>query len=194
MRKRAELLSVGQITSTHGLKGEIKVYPTTNDPRTRFKELKDVILKTPKEEIPVTVESVRFMKNLALLKFKELDGIEAAERYKGAYICVPRDKALKLGPDEYYEADLIGMDVVTDEGERLGTLVTVYHTGANDVYEIELGDKEETDGAAASYSDNGSGNKKKHGRRILIPAIKDCIKKVDVDEGVMTIHVMEGLF
>jgi 16S rRNA processing protein RimM len=193
MRKRAELLSVGQITSTHGLKGEIKVYPTTNDPQMRFKELKNVILKTPKEEIHVTVESVRFMKNLALLKFSELSGIEAVEKYKGAYVCVPREDAVQLGPDEYYEADLIGMDVITDEGERLGTLVTVYHTGANDVYEIELDDKQETDGNEASSHDKDSGNIKKHRRRVLIPAIKDCIKNVDVDEGIMTIHVMEGL-
>ncbi len=179
MKKRAELLSVGQITSTHGLKGELKVYPTTNDPEVRFRELKSVILKTPKEEIPVTVESVRFMKNLALLKFRELSGIDAAEKYKGAYVCVPRSEAAKLGPDEYYEADLIGMDVITDEDERLGMLTTVYHTGANDVYEIELEGSEGKDG--------------KH-RKVLIPAIKECIKGVDVDKGIMTIHVMEGLF
>ena len=179
MRKRAELLSVGQITSTHGLKGELKVYPTTNDPEVRFRELKSVILKTPKEEIPVTVESVRFMKNLALLKFKEFSGIDAVEKYKGAYVCVPRSEAAELGPDEYYEADLIGMDVITDEDERLGMLTTVYHTGANDVYEIEL---------------EGADGRDEKQRKVLIPAIKDCIKNVDVDEGIMTIHVMEGLF
>ena len=173
MRKRAELLSVGQITSTHGLKGEVKVYPTTDAPEVRFKQLKDVILKTPKEQIPVTVKSVRFNKNLALLKFEGIDGIDAVEKYKGAYVCVPREKAQALGPDEYYEADLIGMDVLSDEGESLGVLIKVLHTGANDVYEIEQDAKDH--------------------RTFLVPAIKECIKKVDVDNGIMTIHVMEGL-
>ena len=174
MRKRAELLSVGQITSTHGLKGEVKVYPTTDDPETRFKELKEVILKTPKEETPAKIKTVRFSKNLALLRFEGIDGIDAAERYRGAYVCVPRDKAQKLGPDEYYEADLIGMEVVSEDGEALGILTRVLHTGANDVYEIET-DAEKR-------------------KSVLIPAIKECIKKVDTDNGVMTIHVMEGLF
>lgn len=173
MRKKTELLSVGQITSTHGLKGEVKVYPTTDDPETRFKQLKEVILKTPREETQAVIKSVRFSKNLALLRFEGIDGIDAAERYRGAYVCVPRDKAQKLGPDEYYEADLIGMEVVSDEGEALGILTRVLHTGANDVYEIEPGDE---------------------GRRsFLIPAIKECVRRVDTEEGVMTIHVMEGL-
>ena len=173
MRKRAELLSVGQITSTHGLKGEVKVFPTTNDPAARFRELKEVILKTAREEIHVTIKSVRFNKNLALLKFEELDGIEAVEKYKGAYVCVPRDEAQMLGPDEYYEADLIGMEVISDEGERLGALSRVLHTGANDVYEVETDETQH--------------------KSFLIPAIKDCIKNVDVENGIMTIHLMEGL-
>ncbi|MCR5238481.1 MAG: ribosome maturation factor RimM [Lachnospiraceae bacterium] len=173
MRNKQKLLSVGQITSTHGLKGEVKVYPTTDDPEVRFKQLKEVILKTPKEEIPVTVRSVRFSKNLALLKFEGIDGIDAVEKYKGAYICVPRDQAQKLGPDEYYEADLIGMEVVSDEGMKLGILSRVMHTGANDVYEIDP--------------------EKEDSKSFLIPAIKECIKEVDVDSGLMTIHVMEGL-
>ena len=173
MKTKHKLLSVGQITSTHGLKGEVKVFPTTNDPAKRFKELKEVILKTPREEIPVTVKSVRFNKNLALLKFEEIDGIDAAEKYKGAYVCVPRERAQELGPDEYYEADLIGMEVMSDGGERLGTLKSVLHTGANDVYEIEP----EVEGA----------------KTFLIPAIKDCVKQVDTEEGIMTIHIMPGL-
>ena len=173
MRKKLNLLSVGQITSTHGLKGEVKVYPTTDDPEVRFRELRDVILKTPKEDIPVTIKSVRFSKSLALLKFEGIDGIDAVEKYRGAYVCVPRENAQKLGPDEYYEADLIGMDVISDEGEKLGILTKVMHTGANDVYEVE------TDPESR--------------RSFLIPAIKDCVKKVDTENGVMTIHVMEGL-
>ncbi len=173
MRKKLKLLSVGQITSTHGLKGEVKVYPTTDDPEVRFRELRDVILKTPKEDIPVTIKSVRFSKSLALLKFEGIDGIDAVEKYRGAYVCVPRENAQKLGPDEYYEADLIGMDVISDEGEKLGILTKVMHTGANDVYEVE------TDPESR--------------RSFLIPAIKDCVKKVDTENGVMTIHVMEGL-
>lgn len=172
MRKKAELLSVGQITSTHGLKGEVKVFPTTNEPERRFRELKEVILKTHEGEVPVTVRSVRFSKNLALLRFEELSGIDAVEKYKGAYVCVPRDEAQKLGPDEYYEADLIGMQVISDEGVTLGLLSKVLHTGANDVYEVAPKDD---------------------AKPFLIPAIKDCIKNVNVESGIMTIHVMEGL-
>ncbi len=174
MRKKAELLSVGQITTTHGLKGEVKVYPTTDEPEKRFRELKKVILKTPKEEVEVTIASVRFMKNLALLTFEELPGIEAVEKYRNAYICVRREDAAPLGEDEYYETDLIGMEVVSEAGEHVGTLTRVYHTGANDVYEIETDPAEH--------------------KSTLIPAIKECIKKVDVDGGIMTIHLMEGLF
>lgn len=174
MKNKLKLLSVGQITSAHGLKGEVKVYPTTDDPEVRFRQLKSVILKTPKEEIPVDIRSVRFSRNLALLKFEGIDGIDAVERYKGAYVCVPRDKAQKLGPDEYYEADLLGMEIVSDEGEAIGILTRVLHTGANDVYEIETDPETK--------------------KTVLIPAIKECVKKVDVDSGVMTIHVMEGLF
>ncbi len=173
MKKRAELLSVGQITSTHGLKGEVKVFPTTNDPEERFKELKEVILKTPRESIKVKIRSVRFSKNLALLRFEGIDGIDAVEKYKGAYVCVPRDSAQKLGPDEYYEADLIGMEVFTEEGISLGILTKVLHTGANDVYEVE--------------------NEPQSKKSVLIPAIKECVKEVDVENGVMKIHVMEGL-
>ena len=174
MRTKSELLSVGQITSTHGLKGEVKVYPTTDDPQRRFRELQEVILKTPKETVPVTIASVKFQKNMVLLRFKELDSIETAEKYREAYVCVTRDKADPLGENEYYEADLIGMDVSTDEGEELGILTRVLHTGANDVYEIK-------------FRDEGRGS-------ALIPAIRECIRQVDVDEGRMVIHVMEGLF
>ena len=174
MRKKAELLSVGQITSTHGLKGEVKVYPTTDDPRKRFLELKKAIIKTPGEEVEVTIGSVRFMKNLALLTFEELPGIEAVEKYRNGYICVRREDAAPLGENEYYETDLIGMDVISEDGDRIGTLTRVYHTGANDCYEIETDSREH--------------------KSTLIPAIRECIKDVDVESGVMTIHIMEGLF
>ena len=165
-----QMFQVGVISSTHGVRGEVKVYPTTDDMR-RFKKLKEVILDTGREKKTLEIESVKFFKQLVILKFKGIDNINDIEKYKGKSLFVDREHAVRLRKDEYFIADMIGMQVVTDEGETFGTLKDVIETGANDVYVIDT---------------------EEHGD-VLIPAIKQCILHVDIEQGVMQIHLMEGL-
>lgn len=165
-----QMLRVGVITSTHGIRGDVKVFPTTDDVM-RFKKLKEVILDTGKEQKPLEIEHVKFFKNMVILKFKGFDNINDIEIYKGKDLFVTRENAVELGPDENFIADLIGLSVVTDEGEELGTLKDVMQTGANDVYVVE----------------------RKDGKEVLLPAIKQCILDVDLEAEKITVHVMEGL-
>ena len=165
-----QTLRVGVITSTHGIRGEVKVFPTTDDPQ-RFRKLKDVLLDTGRGLQPMEVEQVRFFKNMVIVKFKGLDSIDDVEIFRGRDLLVSRENAVELGPDEYFIADLIGLLVVTDEGERLGTLTDVLQTGANDVYVVK------TDA----------------GKEILLPAIKQCILDTDPEAGKITVHVLDGL-
>ena len=165
-----DLLQVGVITSTHGVRGEVKIFPTTDDPA-RFKKLKKVILDIGKENLELEIAGVKFFKNMVILKFKEFDNINDVEKYRQKKLFVTRENAVKLKKDEYFIADLIGLTVWTDEGEELGELTDVLQTGANDVYAIRMLDGEE----------------------VLIPAIKDCVKEVDVEGGKMTVHLLPGL-
>lgn len=165
-----DLFKVGVITQTHGLKGEVKVFPTTDDPM-RYKSLKDVIVDTGKEKIDMEISSVRFQKNLVIVKFKGIDDINDVEKYKKSEIYVTRENAVPLEENEYYIADLIGLKVYSDEDEELGQIKDVLQTGANDVYIIKKAGAED----------------------LLIPAIKDCIKEVNIEEGTMLVHLLPGL-
>lgn len=165
-----QLLQVGIISSTHGVRGEVKVFPTTDDVR-RFKKLKQVILDTGREQLPLEIESVKFFKQFAILKFKGIDSINDIEKYKGRSLLVDREHAVKLKKDEYFIADMIGISVYTEDGAPFGTLKDVMETGANDVYIIDS---------------------PAHGE-VLIPAIKQCVLDVDIEQKKMTIHLMEGL-
>ena len=165
-----DLLQVGVITTTHGVRGEVKVFPTTDDPA-RFKKLKNVILDTGKEKIDLEVAGVKFFKNMVILKFKGIDDINDVEKYRKKSLYVTRENAVKLKKNEYFIADLIGLKVESDEGEDLGTLSDVLQTGANDVYVLS---KEGEDD-------------------ILLPAIKECVKEVDIENGVILVHLLPGL-
>ena len=165
-----QLLQVGVISSTHGVRGEVKVFPTTDDVK-RFKKLKKVILDTGKEHLPLEIEGVKFFKQFVILKFRGIDNINDIEKYKGKSLLVDREHAVKLKKDEYFIADMIGMDVFTEEGELFGALKDVMETGANDVYIIEMTD----------------------GKEVLVPAIKQCILDVDIENRKMVIHLLEGL-
>ena len=156
-----QLLQVGVITQPHGVRGEVKVFPTTDDP-VRFKKLKKVILDTGKEKLDLEVEHV---------KFKEFDNINDIERYKRCPLLVTRENAVPLEEDEYFVADMIGMKVITEDGTEFGTLSDVMETGANDVYVIDS---------------------KEHGE-VLMPAIKECVLNVDMESGIITVHLMNGL-
>ena len=132
-----QTLRVGVITSTHGVRGEVKVFPTTDDAK-RFKKLKHVMIDTGKELKPMEIEQVKFFKNMVIVKFKGFDNINDIEIYKNKDILITREDAVPLGPDENFIVDLIGLKVMTDEGEELGTLKDVLQTGANDVYVVEM--------------------------------------------------------
>lgn len=164
-----QLLQVGVISSTHGVHGEVKVFPTTDDVR-RFKKLKNVLLDTGKEKLCLEIQSVKFFKQFAILKFREFDTINDIEKYKGKSLYVTRENAVKLGKDEYFIADLIGMQVTTDKGET-GRLTDVLETGANEVYVIDFDEYGE----------------------VMLPAIHDCILEVDVEAMQMKVHLLEGL-
>lgn len=163
-------LQVGVISSTHGVRGEVKVFPTTDDV-TRFRQLKKVYLDTGREMLPLEIQNVKFFKQFAILKFKGIDNINDIEKYRGKSLMIDREDAVDLDEDEYFIADMIGMKVCTEDGSEFGTLKVVMETGANDVYIIDS---------------------LEHGE-VLIPAIRECILDVDMDEERMTIHLMEGL-
>lgn len=164
------ILQVGAVTSTHGLTGEVKVFPTTDDPK-RFKKLKQVLLDTGKDMLPLEVEHVKFFKNMVILKFKGYDRIEDIMGFKGKNLYVTRENAVRLKKDEYFIADLIGMKVYTEGEAYLGELTEVITTGANDVYTVHM----------------------ENGKDVLIPAIGQCILNVDVEHETMQVHLLEGL-
>lgn len=165
-----DLLKVGVITTTHGVRGEVKVFPTTDDAE-RFLELEYVLLDTGKELRRLVISRVKFFKNLAILKFEGVDNINDIEKYKGCSLWIPREEGQELGEDEYYIADLLGMKVVLEDGTEFGTLKNVMETRANDVYVIDSIE---------------------HGE-VLLPAIHECIRDVDLETGTMTVHLMKGL-
>lgn len=165
-----QFLRVGIISSTHGVRGEVKIFPTTDDLH-RFEELKEVFLDTGKNQIPLEVERVKYFKQFAIVKFRGIDNINDIEKYKGRSIYVERTNATELQEDEYYIADIIGMDIYTEDGMYFGKLQDVMETGANDVYIVK----------SEQYGE------------VLIPAIRQCILDVDIKENKMKVHLMDGL-
>ncbi len=163
---------VGVIASTHGLSGEVNVFPTTEDPQ-RFKKLKKVTLHTQRgEELELDVVSARFFKKFVIVKFKQFDNINDVEKFRGCELTIDRKDAIKLKPGEYYCADLIGMKIIDEDDNVLGTLTEVIQTGANDVYELTRQDTDE---------------------KVYIPAIKECVLSVDTEDRTVKIHIMPGL-
>ena len=164
------LLMVGVVTTTHGVRGEVKVYPTTDDAE-RFRKLKKVILFDGKTYKETAVESVKRFKQFVILKLEGSETMNDALLLKDAKLFVTRAQAVKCEKDEYFIADLIGLNVVDEKNENLGVISEVYQTGANDVYEIKRQDES----------------------TFLIPAIKECVLRVDIKNKLMTIHLMDGL-
>lgn len=164
-----DFFRVGAIANTHGVRGEVKVFPTTEDPK-RFEWLKQVFLDTGKEKLELEVERVRFFKNLVIVKFKGIDNINDIEKYKGCDLLVTRENALPLEEGEYYLADIIDASVFTEDGEEFGILRDILETGANLVYVVEH-----------------------EGKEVLLPVIESCVKNVNVEEKRITIHLLPGL-
>lgn len=164
-------LELGQIVNTQGLKGVMKVNPFT-DEITRFEELKTIYIEMKKELIEFEIEDIKYHKNQVLLELKGIDTIEEAEKYRNCYIKIARKDAKKLPKDTYFIADLLGLDVYTDEDKKIGILSDIYPTGSNDVYVVK---EEET------------------GKQILLPGIAEVIKQVDIENKKIIVHIINGL-
>ena len=165
-----EYIEIGQIVNTNGLKGVVKVNPFTDD-ISKFEDLKYVYIQLKNELKKVKIEQVRYNKNQVLLKLEGIDSIEEAEKYRNFYLKTEKESQEDLGEDTYYIVDLIGLDVYSDKNEYLGKIEDVFPTGSNDVYVVK---------------DN-------LGKQILIPAIADVVKKVDLENKKMTINLIPGL-
>lgn len=163
-------LRVGVITSAHGIIGEANVFPTTDDAG-RFKKLKKAYIDTAKELIPVKISSVKFFKNMVILKFEGIDDRNLIEKYKSCDLLIDREDAVPLGKDEFFICDIIGFSVVTDEDVNIGKLTDVLTTAANDVYVVN--------------DDNG--------REILIPYTDECVLKVDTENSIIVVHLLKGM-
>lgn len=166
-----DLLQVGIITGTHGLKGEVKVFPTTDD-KERFKDLTQVFIQAKDGSlVEQKVDKCLFFKQFVFVRFEGLDDINDVEQFKRCPMLVTREHAVPLEEDEYFIADLVGLTIVEDSGVTIGKLINVIETGANDVYEVKTED----------------------GGTVLLPAIKDCILDVDMEEGIILVHILKGL-
>lgn len=165
-----DMFQVGIITSPHGVKGEVKVFPTTDD-NNRFKKLKECYIEYKNEMMPVKAKSCKFFKNMVILKFENFDNMNDVEKFRQCKILVDRKNAVALDEDEYFVADLLGISVTDEDGNYIGELIDVIETGANDVYVIK----------------DGEGNEK------LIPAIKDCILEVNIKEKNMKVHLLKEM-
>ena len=164
-----EYLSIGQIINTHGLRGAVKVYPLTDD-ISRFEKLKEVYVEENDGIVKYKVESVKFLSSTVSVKLKGVDSEEAANKLRGSYIKVDRKSAVKLPKDTYFICDLIDLGVYDEKGLLLGTVKDVLQTGSNDVYVIQSS-----------------------GKDILIPALKDIVKKIDLENKKILVEMPEGL-
>lgn len=167
-----DLFRIGVITDTHGIRGEIKLYPTTDDPD-RIKDIPEVILITQGgEKMVLQIERAYQAKDRVIVKFKGIDNINDIEKYKKCELYVTRENAIPLEEGEYYISDLIGLDVFDESDRLIGKLTDVLKTGANDVYEVATGEGK---------------------KPMLIPAIKQCILETDIEKNRMTVHLLPGL-
>ena len=163
-------LEIGQIVNTFGIKGMVKVKPFTDDIR-RFDELKIVYVEKNNNQIEYEIEEVKYHKDMVLIKFKGIDKVEQAEMLRNSYLTVSRDSVEKLEEGRYYIVDLLGLEVYTDEQILLGTLEDIFNTGSNDIYVV----------------------KDKQGKQILLPAIQDVIKQIDIENKKIIVHLLPGL-
>ena len=166
MQKRFE---IGQIVNTFGIKGMVKVVPYTDDIE-RFDDLKKVYVRNKKSEQLYKVESVRYHKNMVLLKLESIDNPEDAEKLKNSYLEIDREDAVPLEEGTYFIADLIGLEVYTDDGKLLGKVEDIYNTGSKDIYVV----------------------KDELGKQVLLPGIDEVIKEVKLDDRII-VHLIPGL-
>lgn len=165
-----DLLEVGKIVNTHGLKGEVKIVPWTDSPDV-FEDLEYVIIHQKNQEKKLDITGIKYQKNNIIVKFSEINRIEDAEPLKNLVVLAPREMLGELPEGVYYIADLIGLGVFDEEGNMLGTVSDVFSTGSNDVYEVKREGK----------------------KNLLLPVIDDVVKEVDLTNKKITVRLMEGL-
>ncbi len=163
-------LEVGQIVNSYGIKGELKVVPYTDD-ITRFDELKTIYIQIGKELKKYEIEGVKYHKNNVLMKLKGIDDINDTEQFRNCYLKIKREDAVKLPEDTYFIVDLIGIDVYEENGTSIGKIIDIFPTGSNDVYVV----------------------KDELGKQILLPAIGEVIKNVDISNKKMIVNIIKGL-
>lgn len=165
-----KLLEIGKIVNTHGLRGEVKVVPWT-DSAEDFEYIENVFLKIKSEYKPLTIENIKYQKSNLIVKFAEINDINEVLPYKGMTVYADRDELGELPEGVHYIVDLIGLSVVTESGEEIGTIADVFNTGASDIYDVKREGK----------------------KNLLLPVIDDVVKKVDIENGRVTVNIMEGL-
>ncbi|MBO8137729.1 MAG: ribosome maturation factor RimM [Desulfotomaculum sp.] len=165
-----DYITIGEIVNTHGIRGEVRLIPLTDFPD-RFKELDEVSVYINEQRYTYHVEKSRRHKQFIVVKFKEIDNINDAEKLKGGLMQITREQLMPLPKDSYYIFEIVGLDVYDENGEKLGQVKNVLKTGANDVYVV----------------------KPLHGRDILVPALKKVVKKIDLEANRMVVELPEGL-
>lgn len=164
------LLEVGKIVNTHGLRGEVKVVSWTDYPEV-FEDIECVYLKKKNDYERLDIKGIKYQKGNLIIKFSQIQDINQAEKYKNQVIYAEREMLGELPEGVYYIADLIGLDVITDEGEKLGVIADVFNTGSNDIYEVKREGK----------------------KNLLLPVIDEVVLDIDLENKRVTVHMMEGL-
>lgn len=165
-----EYITIGEIVNTQGVKGEVRVLPHTDFPE-RFKELPEALIYHQGQRFTYHITSARDHKKFIIIKFAEVPDMNAAEKLKGAVVQITRDQLMPLPKDNYYIFEIVGLDVYTDDGEKLGKVKQVLQTGANDVYVV----------------------KPPNGADILVPALKQVVKEINIEANRMVVELPEGL-
>lgn len=165
-----EYFEIGQIVNTFGVKGLLKVNPFTDD-ITRFEKLKKVYVVKNNNMTEIEIEEIKYHKNMVLLKVKGIDDMTNAEKLKGLFLKIHRKDAIELPEDTYFIVDVLGSDVITDDGIHLGKVEDIYSTGSKDIYVV----------------------KDELGKQILLPSIKEVILDIDVKKQLVTVHLIKGL-
>ncbi len=163
-------LEIGQIVNTFGIKGMVKVKPFTDNIE-RFSNLEKIYIKNKSGQTEYKIQEVKYHKNMVLIKFEGIENPEQADLLRNSYLIVDRETEEPLEPGRYYIVDMIGLDVFTDDNEYLGKLEDIYNTGSNDIYVV----------------------KNELGKQVLLPAIEDVIKSIDMDNKKVIVHLIPGL-
>lgn len=165
-----EVLEVGKIVNTHGLRGEVKVVSWTDYPEV-FEDINTVYIKKKGDFVALDIKNLKYQKNNLIIKFSQINDINEAEVYKNQVLYAERDALGELPDGVYYIADLIGLDVVTENGEKLGVIADVFNTGSNDIYDVKRDGK----------------------KNLLLPVIDDVVLDVDIENKKVTVRMMDGL-